>query len=183
MKRLPKSKVFLLFPYIRFTLTKNILLLPVKYALLVFVFFLSTDCLPQAAALRWYTLESAVSIDEVRAKELTVLMRGLENDSIVRFNPKRQMLVLAVTSELNMPMVMQRLNNFGFYFGDVTENAEHRTGALAVTSLYYQTVLQCTQPISKPERPKYFILNQDEYQALPALNRQKADEMGLEVIP
>lgn len=157
--------------------------LTVRCACVVLLYICPFMCTAQQGDLHWYTFQSAVYMNEAQGKEAVTLLRGLDSDSIVRFVPKKQMVVLASLEPLNMPLVMQRLNTFGFYLGDVTDGIVHRTGNMATTSLFFQTVLQCTQPTIKPEHPKYFVLNESEYQALPALNRQKAEELGLEVLP
>jgi hypothetical protein len=168
--------------YLRYASTKTNFS-AVKYACIVLLLVVPFVCTAQQGGLHWYTLQSAVYITEAQGKEVVTVLRDLDTDRIVRFVPKKQAVVIATSEPLNVPLVVQRLNAFGFFLGDVTNGIVHRTGNLAITSLFYQTVLQCTYPNIKPEFPKYFVLNESEYQALPLVNREKAEELGLEVLP
>jgi len=96
-----------------------------------------------------------------------VLLEELENDSIIRFNPKFNSFNLATRGPIDVPALCTRLNHYGFFLGDVTRGYQHSTNVeIAPTSIFSQTISYSFLNNKAPLNDKWLFFNLTEYQML-----------------
>lgn len=121
----------------------------------------------QHVSLNWYVFQSAVYLTPESSKEVHVLIEELENDSIIRFNPKFQTFNVATIGTINVPQLCERLNHYGFFLGDVTRGYQHSTNIeIAPTTIFSQAISYSYLNNKTPYNDKWMFFNLTEYQML-----------------
>lgn len=121
----------------------------------------------QTNGLNWYVFQSATYLTPEAAKEVHVLLEDLPNDSIIRFNSKFQTFNVATDGAIDVSILCERLNQYGFYLGDITRGKNHATSlSLANTTIFYQAISYSFLNNKAPYNDKWMFLNLMEYQML-----------------
>jgi hypothetical protein len=138
-----------------------------RLAICLLTLLLPVLSLAQNQGLRWYVFQSATYLTPEAAKEVHVLLEDLPNDSIIRFNSKFQTFNLATDGAIDVSILCERLNQYGFYLGDITRGKNHATSlSLANTSIFYQAISYSFLNNKAPYNDKWMFLNLMEYQML-----------------
>lgn len=100
----------------------------VPFVLVISLFSFSANA--QHVSLYWYNLQSLQPLSQEEGKIVVVLISELTEDSLLTFNVKSSMFLLAAKSPIVGDLLASSLNSAGYFIADVTGGIVHQEGAV-----------------------------------------------------